>query len=448
MFSFYKINKCSLLLLVVLLNFLLLMPYSAMAQSEEDEEKTSIEVDAAFLKKLEDDKKERALRDKTDIWEQHQSITKAYIGRFPKNYKYKIFPIVINDEDILLSEEITATDVTKTSYTITIEQSFGPPLSIAKTKELLDFESKQYANIANNLNGTLVSLEDVNINSFLGRQFFITYKEEGKKIGIRAQVIYTNVSKITQIATGVANTLYSFKNNSYFSKIKFSDNYLKKDFLDDTIKIPDDYVISSANNLVKVKLINKNPTYTPDNPVVKVNKNIDVISGTIFDPVRKTPYFYNIYTYALPNSATLADARKIVFTKHLLNLLPNTSFDLIEFTEDQNNNTSLFTKILFPPNDLFPYNNAALYNVQFKKNYLMICEVIGPNSGLETPFFLNFYKRVEFNPENFKPYKPSAQNQKTLPAETLKIDATTPKKPAETEKEKPAETKQEKQEKQ
>lgn len=436
MFSFYKINKCSLLLLVVLLNFLLLMPYSAMAQSEEDEEKTSIEVDAEFLKKLEDDKKERALRDKTDIWEQYQSITKAYIARFPKNYKYKIFPIVINDEDIIISEEIAADDNTNNSYSIITEQSFGPPLSIAKTKELLDFESTQYANIANNLKGKFVSQEDVNINSFLGRQFFITYTQDNKKFGLRAQVIYTNVSKITMIATGLANTLYNFKNNAYFKKIKLFDNYANKEFLDKNIKIPEDYIISSANNLVKIKIINKNKTYTPDNPVIKVNNNIDVLSGTIFDPVRKTPYFYNIYTYKLDNIATVEDARKIVYTKHILNVLPNTSFDLIEFTEDQNNNTSLFTKILFPPNDLFPYNNAALYNVQYKKNYLMICELIGPNSGLETPFFLNFYKRVEFEPKNFKPYNPSAQNQKTLPAETLKIDATTPKKPAETKKEK------------
>ena len=79
-------------------------------------------------------KTQRSTKQKT-IWELHASPSGSFDVRFPKEHKYKLYPLRLSDESVAFSGEIIATHDEKPysdnvkSYLVKFDQTLGSKLS-------------------------------------------------------------------------------------------------------------------------------------------------------------------------------------------------------------------------------------------------------------------------------------------------------------------------------
>ena len=346
---------------------------------------------------------EHAFSETKSYWESHNSVTGAYSVHFPFNYKYKTFFMQLTDTKAIFSDEIVSVVDGNNTYAITFNQSFGPPLSIDLTNRLLEYEAKRYKSLAQSLQGKYLTDRNIDINGgFYGKEIYISYLEKGKKYGIRAQIVFTNLGRIEQVLTGPASDAYSYEADDFFESIK------PRDGLGEREGIPAENWANydSPNNMYTIALPKQNKNLTPYPPTMQAKKFADHLSFTFLDPVRHYKIYYNVYSYKFSETLDKDSAIKLVFTQHIKNFTPKSPLESLNFDSGQEDGYyRLAAKIIITPNRNIPYINSVIYNIRYKGDSIVIQEIIGPSNYFDSPLYYLLLNKLQFHPEKFKPYE-------------------------------------------
>ncbi len=352
-------------------------------------------------------------------WERFESVTGVFTAKFPQKYKYKIFPFRFNKDTVAFSGEILSTldgqkDSNEKSILIKVVQTFGDPLTSKEIKKKLNDEAQKYVQSIKSIGGTVLTNEDYVHNGIKAKRFYITYMDNGEKFGMRMIIYMTDYSKIEQVLSGPAKTMYSYRSDDFFSSIKLHDGIT---VLDEPAPFARGWnEVTSKNNVFTVKLPPKNPDYTPNPPTLKASKKKEYLFFEFIDPVRDESMFYSVYSYRLKKKATYELTKNILFSSHITKFVKNASIDHLKVENSIIEDTNVMsTKIVVPPPAKFPYINTILLEARYKNNTIVIQEIMTTAGHARSGLPKNLMATLKFHPEKYKyiPRKKGESKNKT-----------------------------------
>ncbi len=364
----------------------------------------SISTTPLYAKKFETKKK-----DENEIrWEMHRSVTKIFDIKFPKKYKYKIFPFQFNNDTIAYSKEIIGSLDNKTKATkdkslmVKAVQTFGSPLSYRDAEQILNATVRKYSMSAKELGGEILINENKKYDGFLGRNIYISYLNDGKKFGLRIKVYLTDYSKVEQILSGPASSMYSYRSDDFFNSLVLHSGRVKQEnpLGVGWVKYP------SKSNIFTAVLPPKNSNYTPNPPNFTIKDNVEVMNFVINDPVLQNNVRYNIYSYKGVSDFSYESVKSALFAKHVSKFVKDADLDSLK-TENKTYKKykSMKTKLIVTPTKKYPNITTIYLEARYNGDILVIQEFLcgrkHTNSGLnETLFSL-----MEFHPKKYELYE-------------------------------------------
>ncbi len=349
---------------------------------------------------------ENNIKDSEDKkWELHESITNIFSAKFPKDYKYRIFPFQYNEDSIAFSAEIFSklgNEKKSKEKTILIKavQTYGAELGIKSAKKSLETLAKTYVMSAQQNGGIVTTNEDTEYNGFFGKKIHITYTDGSDKIGLRIFIFMTNYARVELVLTGPANTMFSYRSNDFFDSVRLFDGITKEE---NPIGIGwVDY--ESPNKVFTAKLPPENAEFTPIPPSFESSELQEHMKFTVFDPVIGEDTFYTVSSYKTNERATKKKALNILMGQHVSRFIENAQEDSISIEEKkyQDGETVIRTQVIFTPKENIPYLNTAFYELRLSGNTVIVKEVAcGPKhapSGLHR----NLFNLTRFHPEQYE----------------------------------------------
>lgn len=349
-------------------------------------------------------------------WERHDSITGIFKTKFPKSYKYKIYPFRYNNNTTVFSTQILAAldggePSSKNNIMIRAVQTFGGQLTLYRTSRILDRAAERYAASAKAMNGHVVTNENYTYQDFLGKHIYITYTEDGEKYGIRIRILMTDYAKIEQVLTGTVGTLYAYKAEHFFNSIKIFDGVNKSTkpgkFAVGWIKTP------SKNNIFTIMLPPLNSNYTPHPAEMKATPNKERLRFRFVDPVTDEGVIYNVYSYKMGQLANYEIAKQILFSSHVRKYIKKADISSLKTTNAINGSTKIMSTVLNinPPKKL-PFVNTLILNLQYKDDTVVVQEILTNKRYREEGLPKLLADNLKFHPEKYKYIPPTPEEKK------------------------------------
>ncbi|MDH5723557.1 MAG: hypothetical protein OEY94_09585 [Alphaproteobacteria bacterium] len=342
-------------------------------------------------------------------WALHSSPSGSFKVRFPKDHQYKLFPFRISDNFIAYSGEILAIHDEKPykntvkSYLVKFDQTLGTPLGATQSARLMEQETQKYLIGAEQSGGTILSNEIVDIKGFPGREIHISYDTPGKREGLRIRIVYTDVARIQQVFSSSDGGLYAYRTNDFFGSIRFADGY----GVQEGVLAEDWREFSSPHNIFTMRLPQKNPDYTPDDPKFKTLDNYDSAYMIIQDPVVNKLIYYNIHAYKTNQNVTPEWAHNFLYTDFVKKFVPRASLSSLEVEKKVENDAYghkigiLQTKLIFDPHPKSPYIDSVLLKLHFLGNFIMVQEVAGGQGHTFSNFGHTLIESAIFHPQDY-----------------------------------------------
>ncbi|MGN7438052.1 MAG: hypothetical protein ACTHOO_05340 [Alcanivorax sp.] len=338
-------------------------------------------------------------------WERFESLTGVFDTKFPQQYKYKVFPFRFNEHTVAFSTEIISSldgkEATKDkSILIKATQTFGEPLTRSDVKKILNQEVQRYAQSVRSIGGTVLTNEDITYKEFPGKRLYITYYENGEKYGIRIRIYLTDYSKVEQVLTGPAQTMYSYRSDDFFDSLKLYDGITQ---VEDPMPLGEGWnTVTSKNNIFTTKLPPRNFDYTPLPPSFKSSSTRDTMNFEFFDPVRNENMFFGIYAYKFKNKATYERAKNILFASHVTKFVQNASIDSLKTENSIVDGVNIMsTKLIITPPKKFPHINTVLLEARYKSDTVIVQEILTNAGHSRSGFPKLLLDLLEFHPEKY-----------------------------------------------
>tara|TARA_R110001592_G_scaffold27763_16_gene102812 strand:+ start:14541 stop:15893 length:1353 start_codon:yes stop_codon:yes gene_type:complete len=358
---------------------------------------------------------DQGAKDEGTKWERFESITGIFSTKFPHNYRYRVFPFQFNKNTVAFSTEIISAldgkEVTKDkSILIRAVQTFGDRMTGRDIKRILDRETRKYAQSVRAIGGTVLTNEDATYKNFPAKRLYITYIENGEKFGMRIRIFLTDHSKIEQVLTGPAETMYSYRSDDFFDSLKLFDGITH-------LKEPKDIgngwrQISSKNNIFTVTVPPKNTDYTPVPPRFRTSQKREAFNFQFIDPIREETMFYNVYSYKLDSKVTYENAKSLLFANHITKFVKNASIDSLKTENNIIDGVNVMTTklIITPPTNL-PYINTIFMEVHYKDDTIVVQEVMASAGHARSELPSLLMDTLKFHPEKYS-YTPRNKAQK------------------------------------
>lgn len=391
---FYKI------LIIFAVSFITVYTSASFAQ----EKKPAVNKNAPKSQKNKDNEQKHIID-----WELYSSDSGVFNVRFPIDYKYKIYNILVNDSSSAYAEEVVASLASELSpddiknYLVEMHQTLGKPLAASQMRKYLDNDAKTYEALAKQNNGELVTNEDFQHFGFLGKNIYITYTDsslgENALQALRVSILYTNTAKIQMVLTGSPRGMYSQNNNSFFESIRLSDGHGKP-----SIDKKENWEkLSDANNIFSLVIPPRHAIYRPDPVRYKLSKRISSAHTIFYDPIINQKMFYNVYAYKIGTPIKDKMVKKIIFSQHISKFVTGAQEDSLKLTFSTKNQDSVAsTQIIIEPKEDIPYVDAVRLRASYRDGYIVVQEITGSQNLALGDFSTVLLESLEFHPENFK----------------------------------------------
>ncbi len=340
-------------------------------------------------------------------WELHRSVTNTFDVKFPQKYKYNIFPFMFNEETVAFSGQILSsldgTPANKDkSILIKSVQTFGEPLTQRQVKRILKREADKYESSASAIGGKVSSNEDFDEKGVFGKNIYITYTDKGEKYGIRIRLYITNYTKIEQVLTGPAKTMYSYRAEDFFNSLVPAKGITKyegdKPLGTGWVKYP------SKNNVFTVTLPPKNSDYTPFLPEFPASKTKDAVKFEIVDPVIEESVYYNVYSYKTGKPLNYGDVKSILFSNHVSRFVGNASIDNLETENSKDGDVNVMrTRLVITPIKRYPHVNVIVLEARYSKDTAIIKEYLSNATHSLSDLHNTLFSLTEFHPSKYSP---------------------------------------------
>lgn len=375
-------------------------PLASLAQETKTDEKKTVN------KKTKDKNNEN----KTTInWELYSSDSGVFNLRFPIDYQYKLYNILINDSSAAYAEEVVASLASELSpddiknYLVEMQQTLGRPLAASQMRKFLENDAFTYKTLAEQNNGEVVKNEDFQHFGFLGKNIYITYqdntKEKDKQQALRVTILYTNTAKIQLMLTGTPRGMFSQYNDSFFESIRLTDGHgrpsiNKKESWDK---------LSDANNIFSLFIPERHTIYRPDPVQYKLSKRISSAHTIFYDPIINQKMFYNVYAYKIGTPIKDKMVKKIIFSQHISKFVTGAQEDSLKLAFSQKDGRNIAsTQIIIEPKKDIPYVDAVRLRAYYSDGYIVVQEITGSQNLALGDFSNILMESLEYHPENFK----------------------------------------------
>ncbi len=337
-------------------------------------------------------------------WERHQSITGVFETKFPKQYKYKLFPLQFSPDSLAFSSEVVSRldndQETLKSILIKTTQTFGAEMSAKRVKNILTREGEKYKELARNMKGKLLTNEDFDHQGFHGKKLYISHTVDGKKHGLRINVYMTNFSKVEQVLSGPSEAMYSYSADNFFDSIILYDGRISGD------KHPlgtgwKEY--KSSQGIFTALFPPKNSAYTPKNPALKTKKNSESMHFELNDPVLNEKIFYSVNSYKYNKDVDLQTAKNVLFSNHVSKFVENASIDSLK-TENYalDGVKYMKTKLIISPPKNIPYINTIFLEARYIGDTVVIQELLSNPSHAKSGIQTTLFSLLKFHPKQYK----------------------------------------------
>lgn len=384
--------------------------------SEEKEEVKEI-TEEQRKQEIKEAKEEAKTKKKIIEWQLHKSVSEIFDTKFPRAYKYNVYPFQFNQDTVAMSAEILSSldgDLTNSkdkSVLIKAVHTWGEELSLQDMKSVIERTARRYASSSKDLEVNVVSNEDIDHKGFLGKDIYITYHVEDEKYGLRIRVFTTNYAKVEQVLSGPANTMYSYRSDDFFNSLTLYDGIVKlkmKDIENGDAELGYGWVdYTSKNNVFTVKLPPINKDYSPLPPTFKANTSREIMRYQIVDPVMEQKAYYNVFMYKKNAKYGLHNVKNILLSNHIARFVDNAGNQDNLNTQNSFENGVNFvkTRLVISPIDSMPDINTIIYEARYKDDTLIVqeflCNVRYADSGLSQALF----KFLKFHPSKYTPFE-------------------------------------------
>ena len=338
-------------------------------------------------------------------WERHESISGIFETKFPKKHRYNIYPFRFNENGIAFSVEIlSALDsrppTKNRNIFVRAVQTFGDELRRRTMKKILEREAEKYVQSIKLMGGKILANEDVKHNGFKGKRIYITYKENGEKFAMRIRIFMTNRSKVEQVLTGPAESVYSYRSDDFFNSLKLFDGITT---FDSKVAFAEGWnTYTSPNNIFSTKLPAQNKDYTPKPPSTKSTGKTERMFFEIIDPVLNESVLYNVYTYKLRKTATYESAKNILFVSHVKRFVQNASINSLKTDNTIEDAVHVMaTKLIISPPKKHPHITNVLFEVRYKDDTVIIQEVLSSAGHERSGITKLMIEQLDFHPHKY-----------------------------------------------
>lgn len=338
-------------------------------------------------------------------WEYHKSISGAFDARFLSNYKIKSSPLRIDDKVVLFRVEIFAEiedednpKAPSRNYSIKVDQTLGSVIGASKTQDLLARDVLKYKKATRALGAKLESQQDVNSDGFVGKEFMFSFVQDGVVQGIRAKVMYTDVSRVEAVLAGPESSMYSFKSNEFFNSLKLYDGNAKIDG-----KVGDGWKeYESPLGLFTLVVPDENNTFSLGPPKFSTSEKKEQGRYVFKDPVLLQRTMFNFYGYQIQQEKKFDDVKVLLYAEHVSKYLPNFRLQDLKFDERMSADGTygiLSTKVRLRGLEKYPHVTAILIQALFNKDGVVVLEYMGSHEQVESPLGKTLFSLVKFHPE-------------------------------------------------
>lgn len=335
-------------------------------------------------------------------WLVLQPQSRAFEARFPRDYTLKEQTLRMDDvtQTVLFISEYTAhveENGNEKTYVIKQEQKIGNPLTSNMIAFALKMDTDRYTKLAANLKGKIVVSENVNFGDFRGKDIEIAYKENGKKMGIRVRILFTDVTRIYLVAQGTADSLYTFRSRNFFNTIKLFDKHttIPGSFNDQWRTIP------STLNLFSLKVPPSDSEYLDGPPVFKSTEKGETVEYFIIDPILRYKTRYLIKAFILDKPITPQTIKETFVKDNIAKYVANPSEDSLNMNKIKAKDYDIFTANAKLPTSIEnPHTNYIMLEAHYKDNVLVIQETAGADDHVLTPG-ISVMNGFLFHPEKY-----------------------------------------------
>ncbi|PCI55995.1 MAG: hypothetical protein COB36_04155 [Alphaproteobacteria bacterium] len=352
-------------------------------------------------------------------WRLHKSITGVFDTKFPRKYKYKVFPFQFNKDTFASSAEIISAldgnveSKREKSMLVKVTQTFGSELTYREMKNTLERAARRYILSAKSIGGAVLTNKDFKHKGFFGKDIYISYKINDIKYGLRIRLYMTNFSKIEQVLSGPSHTMYSYRSDDFFETMTLYDGITtKKD-------VPMGYgwvEHTSKHNVFTVKLPPKNKDYTPFPPKFSTKDSTEAMRFIIVDPVTEERVKYNVYSYRNKNDYSYGSVKALIFTKHVSKFVHNVSADSLNIKSTSIDGFEVLkTKLVITPTDRYPGISTIVIEARYKDDIAVVQEFLNGKKHAKSGLDKTLFSLLKFHPDKYKTRASPKKEDKAKP---------------------------------
>lgn len=335
-------------------------------------------------------------------WEYHRGPSGAFEVRFPRAFKQKIKSLRLDKKDVIYSSEIVATvgenqDPRKNKvFLISVDQTFGDPISTKMVKALLKADLTRYLRSIKRSGGVLRSESDINERGVRGKELLITFNEGPNKQGMRVKIMYTDVSKIQQVLSGPASSVYAYKSNDFFESLRAYNGRPKQEG-----SLEEEWEKHVSPLGISTLTVPQAQKPFMDAPLQFQNSNrIEKGMMVITDPILGYKTYYVYYGYEMDKNMDADDIRTLLYSQHVAKYGSSVTRESIKLKiKKQPDKTIVYTKMYVNPPPSAPYSDTIYLQAQFKGKYVIVQEVRGSKGHVLSPLMKSIVSLIDFHPD-------------------------------------------------
>ena len=332
-----------------------------------------------------------------DAWKEFVSGTKLYTVKMPNEPTETIQPFRVGFDRLLQSANTTSLieGEEPQSYSVVVDQTLGPKLENDDKNLLVTRMLDRYERYYKQQGGMLRDRNDVASNDFYMGEITLSYvdpKTQDKQ-DVRARVTITDNSAFQQIAIGPDGSAFSMQNKEFFDSF----HALKSSRTEDPGE-KEWREIESPFQMFKLEVPPVQPPYVMDAPSIEHGDKIEVIAQVFTDPVWQQKLLYKVYGYRFETNLTTQNVQQVMAKNHIRK--HGRDPYQLQFGQSFPGGTpSLEVTYQIRPPEGYPSIDTVRLRAMYLDNTMVVQEVMGPQTLVQSEFMRNTYDLIDFSPK-------------------------------------------------
>ena len=341
-----------------------------------------------------------------DGWKEYRDEDGVFQALVPDTYRINKKFLRIGTNRVAMSTELTATvdqrpykSVVK-QYIIKYDQTLSSFIAENDIGNLIATDVKKYIDYYDSIGGVLRQHRNGLFSGFPGTEFLISYNDE--KMGlqtVRANIIYTQTSRVEQVAIGPDDSMFDFRTDAFFDSLSVRGgrtNY-EGDFEGEWLPL------TMPSEIFTIMIPPVSPPYVLYKPQVKAGSKREEVNLVFKDPVYNQTMYYNVYSYRFANNLSMSNVQLVLHENHLKKYRANpknVSYGSAQVEmPGKINGWRMSTTTGIPAPEETPYMNTLKLNIYFQGPFLVVQELVGDNAQVQSSFSQNIMDMITVDPK-------------------------------------------------